>query len=213
MLSGAGFREGSGRVPEDFHRLGLGRGGEGHEGDAPRPRPGAGRLRRQDVLGVSSAPRRRPGRRAPRATAPPWSCARRLAALRAVRLVGDHGEAFAPAWPTACAPLRGRRGKVWIVQTTIFLAPESASASLPLLLPSLLVIVATTAAGALEVEERLLKLRVDHGAVRDHQHGVEDFFCAPRRAAPPGSAPSRRWSSSCPSPPSAERDTSRPPRP
>ena len=36
------------------------------------------------------------------------------------------------------------KGKVWIVQTTIFLSPESASASSPLLLPSLPLIVATT---------------------------------------------------------------------
>ena len=28
---------------------------------------------------------------------------------------------------------------------------------------------------ALEVEERLLELRIDHGAVRHDDHGVEDF--------------------------------------
>ena len=36
------------------------------------------------------------------------------------------------------------KGKVWIVQTTIFLSPESASASSPLLLPLSPLIVATT---------------------------------------------------------------------
>ena len=68
------------------------------------------------------------------------------------------------------------KGKVWMVQTTIFLSPESAAASSPLLLPSFARDRGHHAAGALEIEERLLKLRVDHRAVRDHQHGIEDLL-------------------------------------
>ena len=117
-----------------------------------------------------------------------------------------------PAWRPACARLPRRTGKVWMVQTTIFLSPDSAAASSPLLLPSLPLIVATTPVCPLEIEDRFLQLRVDHRAVGDDQHGIEDLLGLRRRAGRRGNARSRRWSSSCPSRPSAGRDTCRPAR-
>ena len=80
-------------------------------------------------------------------------------------------------WVAASSRTASRaNGKVWIVQTTIFLSPDSASASLRALAAVLVGDRRHHAAGALEVEERLLQLRVDHVAVGDHQHGVEDLL-------------------------------------
>ena len=47
-----------------------------------------------------------------------------LAGLRAVRLVGDHREPLALRSPPARAPPSSANGKVWMVQTTIFLSPR-----------------------------------------------------------------------------------------
>ena len=105
------------------------------------------------------------------------------------------------------------KGKVWIVQTTIFLSPESASASSRALAAVLAGDGRHHAAGALEIEEGFLKLRVDDGAVGDDQHGIEDLLGSARRAARPGSARSRRWSWSCPNRPSAGSGTCRPGHP
>ena len=62
-----------------------------------------------------------------------------------------------------------------MVQTTIFLSPESAAASSPLLLLLSPLIVATTPVVRFEIEDRFLQLRVDHVSVRDDQHGVEQL--------------------------------------
>ena len=81
--------------------------------------------------------------------------------------------------PCVAASLRtasSAKGNVWIVQTTIFLPPASASASWPLLLAPSLLIVATTPLRALEVEDRLLQLAVDHVAVGDDDDGREQLL-------------------------------------
>ena len=92
-----------------------------------------------------------------------------------MRLVGDDGEPLALVAASLRTASRAK-GKVWMVQTTIFLPPDSASASLPLLLPSLVDDDLDHALRALEVEERLLQLRVDDVAVGDDQHRVEHLL-------------------------------------
>ena len=62
------------------------------------------------------------------------------------------------------------------MQTTIFLSPESASASSPLLLLPSPLIVATTPVVRSKSKIASCKLRVDHVAVGDHQHGVEELL-------------------------------------
>jgi hypothetical protein len=173
-LSGPAGPRGIGAGAEQLHGLRLGRRREGDERDAGLAGP-RGHLRRQDVFRADLA-----------------------AVFQLRQLLGaEHGlelGAASPAcelWassamtakrlPWVAASLRTSsmaKGKVWMVQTTIFLSPDSASASLLLLLPSFLVIFATTPCGALEIEQRLLELRIDDVAVGHHQHGIEDLLVA-----------------------------------
>ena len=171
-----------------------------------------GHLRRENVLGadlaaVVAAPPAPPPTAPPSASPPPRrsaSCAPRRRSPRTA----------CPASPPAPAPPRARTGRSGWCRRRSSCRRESASASWPLLLPLSLVMVATTPVRALEVEDRLLQLRVDHVAVGDDDHRVEQLLVAARRAGRRGSAPSRRWSWSCPTPPSAGSDTCRPaPRP
>ena len=67
-------------------------------------------------------------------------------------------------------------GKVWIVQTTIFLSPESAVGQLAALAAALALDRRHHAGGALEIEDRFLQLRVDHVAVGHDQHGIEQLL-------------------------------------
>ena len=68
------------------------------------------------------------------------------------------------------------KGNVWMVQTTIFLSPESAVGQFAALAAALALDRRDHAGRALEVEDRLLQLRVDHVAVGDHQHRVEQLL-------------------------------------
>ena len=62
------------------------------------------------------------------------------------------------------------------MQTTIFLSPESASASSLLLLPLDTLDASHDACRALEVEDGVLQLLVDHIAVAHHDYRVEDLL-------------------------------------
>ena len=63
-----------------------------------------------------------------------------------------------------------------MVQTTIFLSPDKRLRQLAALAAVVALDGRHHAGRALEVEERLLQLRVDHVAVGDHQHGVEHLL-------------------------------------
>ena len=67
------------------------------------------------------------------------------------------------------------KGKVWMVQTTIFLPPARASASSPLLLPELPVMTATTP--VVRWKSKIASWSWASSTVRsdDHQHAVEDL--------------------------------------
>ena len=95
--------------------------------------------------------------------------------LRAVRLVGDDGEALA---------LRGRqlahrfqrKGEGLDRADDDLLVAGQRLRQFAALAAAFALDRGDHAGGALEVEERLLQLRVDHVAVGDDQHGIEDLL-------------------------------------
>ena len=62
------------------------------------------------------------------------------------------------------------------MQTTIFLSPESASASSALLLPLVALDRRDDALGPFKASDGILQLTVDHVAIRDDQHRVKDLL-------------------------------------
>ena len=72
----------------------------------------------------------------------------------------------------SCTAFRAN-GKVWMVQTIIFLPSFNACDSWVLLLPFSSLTVATTPCRALEVEDRFLQLGIEHIAVGNDQDAVE----------------------------------------
>ena len=76
------------------------------------------------------------------------------------------------------------KGKVWIVQTTIFLSPESAVGQFAALAAFVAVDRRDDAACSLEIEEGFLKLRVNHRAIGNDEHGIEQLLvCASCKSA------------------------------
>ena len=115
--------------------------------------------------------------------------------------------------PCVAASLRTAsraNGKVWMVQTTIFLSPESASASSPLLLPSFALDRGDHAGRPLEIEERFLQAASRSRCGRRRPARCRTSSCAARRAGRPGSGRTRRSSWSCRSPPNAGSGICRP---
>ncbi|MDP2823093.1 MAG: hypothetical protein Q8O52_10520 [Sulfuritalea sp.] len=98
-----------------------------------------------------------------------------LAGLRAVRLVGDHREAFALGGGQLGHGFEGK-GKGLDGADHDFLVAGKCLGQLAALAAVLVGDRGDHAAGALKVEQRFLKLRVDDVAVGDHQHGVEDLL-------------------------------------
>ena len=100
---------------------------------------------------------------------------RRLAGLGTVRLVGDHREAFALGGGQFAHGFEGEGEGLDRADDDLLVAGERLGQ-----FAALAAVLARDgrhhAAGALEVEEGFLKLRVDDGAVGDDQHGIEDLL-------------------------------------
>ena len=105
-----------------------------------------------------------------------------LPGLRGVRLVGDDREPSCPSEPLSARISSSANGKVCIVTAMISSPFFNAVASspdfdfAPALRTSSGLIVATIFAGAVDLPDRVLQLRVEHGAVGDHDDRVEDLL-------------------------------------
>ena len=156
---------------EQLQRLGLGRGGERDVGEARRTATRL-HLRGEQRLGVHLAAvlQCRPflGRQQL------LQLGRRLAGLRAVRLVGNHREALALGRRQFLYRLQGEREGLDGADDD-FLAVLQCLGKLLALAAVLAGNGGHHAGSALEVEDGFLQLRVQHVAVADHQHAVEQL--------------------------------------
>ena len=166
------FARGIGPRAEQLHRLGLRRRGERDERDAAVLGPRR-HLRGEDVFRADFAAvvqfLQLLGREHR------LQLRRRLAGLGAVRLVGDHGEALALRGGQLAHGFQREGERLDRADDDLLVAGKRLGQ-----LAALAAVVALDrgdhAGRPLEVEDRFLKLRVDHVAVGDDEHGVEHLL-------------------------------------
>jgi hypothetical protein len=94
-----------------------------------------------------------------------------------VRLVGDDGEALALGGGQLADGVDGKRKGLDGADDDLLVARQCLG-QLAAFAAFLLGNIRHHAGGALEIEQRILKLRIDDVAVGHHQHAVEDLLAA-----------------------------------
>ena len=168
----------------------------------------AGHLRRQDVFGADFAAVAQflhflGGQHG-------LQLGRRLAGLRAVRLVGDHREALALGGGQLAHGFEGKGKCLDRADDDLLAFARAPCASSPLLLPLSPLIVATTPVSARK--SKIASCNCASITLRSDTTSTESnsFLLLARRAGRPGSAPTTRSSWSCPSRRNAGSGTCRP---